>query len=37
MSWLQPRKERLFILSDNGNYDFDVKFEYCELINGFCK
>ena len=32
MSWLQPRKKRLFILSDNGNYDFDVKFEYCEFM-----
>ena len=26
MSWVQPRKGALhFILSDNGNYDFDVK------------
>jgi len=30
MSWLQPRKEDLhFILSDNGNYDFDVKIGHC--------
>ena len=33
MSWLQPRKGGLhFILSDNGNYDFDVKVRRCEFL-----
>ena len=33
MSWLQPRKEDLhFILSDNGNYDFDVKVGDCGFV-----
>ena len=33
MSWLQPKKEGLhFILSDNNNYDFDVKVRYCGFV-----
>ena len=37
MSLLQRRKGCLhFILSDNGNYDFDVKLGSCELM-GFVK
>ena len=33
MSWLQLRKGSLpFILSDNENYDFDVKFGYYGFI-----
>ena len=33
MSWLQPKKGGLhFILSDKGNYDFDVKVEYCRFV-----
>ena len=33
LSWLQPRKESLhFILSDNDNYDFDVKVERCGFV-----
>ena len=33
MSWLQPRKGGLyFILSDNGNYDFDVKVRRCGFL-----
>ena len=33
MSWLQSRKGSLnFILSDNGNYDFDVKVGHCGFV-----
>ena len=33
LRWLQPRKEDLhFILSDNGNYDFDVKVGRCGFV-----
>ena len=33
MSWLEPRKGSLhFILSDNGNYDFDVKVKRCGFV-----
>ena len=33
MSWLQPRKGGLhFILSDNSNYNFDVKVKRCEFV-----
>ena len=33
MNWLQPRKGGLhFILSDNGNNDFDDKVERCEFV-----
>ena len=33
MSWLQPGKGCLhFILSDNGNYDFDIKVECCRFV-----
>ena len=33
MSLLQPRKGGLyFILSDNGNYDFDVKVRRCGFL-----
>ena len=33
MSWLKPRKGcLLFILSDNDNYDFDVKARRCEFV-----
>ena len=33
MSWLQPRKEGLhFILSDNDNYNFDVKVRRCGFV-----
>ena len=33
MSWSQPRKWDLhFILSDNGNYDFDVKVGHCGFV-----
>ena len=33
LRWLQPRKEDLhFILSDNGNYDFDVKVRRCGFV-----
>ena len=33
MSWLQSRKGSLnFILSDNGNYDFDVKVGRCGFV-----
>ena len=33
MSWLQPRKEGLhFILSDNNNYNFDVKVRRCGFM-----
>ena len=32
MSWLQQKEEDLhFLLSDNGNYDFDVKIIKCNL------
>ena len=32
MSWLQPKEEDLhFQLSDNGNYNFDVKIIKCNL------
>ena len=35
--WLQPRKGGMhFILSDNGNYDFDVKVKRCRFV-GFVK
>ena len=34
MSWLQPMKKGLhFILSDNCNYDFDVKFKHCRFVS----
>ena len=34
MTWLQPRKGGLhFILSDNSNYDFDIKVERCEFVS----
>ena len=34
MIWLQPRKRGPhFILSDNGNYDFNVKVEHCEFVD----
>ena len=34
MSWLQPRKRGLhFILSDNGNYDFDIKVRCCGFVS----
>ena len=34
MSWLQSRKGGLnFILSDNGNYDFNVKGGSCEFVD----
>ena len=34
MTWLQQRKGGLpFILSDNDNYDFDVKFERCGFVS----
>ena len=44
MSWLKPRKGcLLFILSDNDNYDFDVKVKRCgfvifvnDVIDGRC-
>ena len=37
MSWLQLRKGDMhFILSDNDNYDFDVKVKHCKFI-GFVK
>ena len=37
MSWLQPMKKGLhFILSDNCNYDFDLKVKRCGL-EGFLK
>ena len=37
MNWLQRRKGGIhFILSDNGNYDFDVK-GWILWICGFCK
>ena len=33
LSWLQPRNEDLhFILSDNGDYDFDVKVGHCQFV-----
>ena len=33
LSWLQLRKEGLhFILSDNGDYDFDVKVGHCGFV-----
>ena len=33
MSWLQLRIEGMhFILSDNNNYDFDVKVGYCGFV-----
>ena len=33
LRWLQPRKEDLhFILSDNGNYEFDVKVGHCGFV-----
>ena len=33
MNWLQRRKGGIhFILSDNGNYDFDVKVGYCGFV-----
>ena len=33
MSWLQPKKGGLhFVLSDNDDYDFDVKVERCEFV-----
>ena len=33
ISWLQLRKGSLhFILSDNNNYDFDVKVEHCRFV-----
>ena len=35
--WLQPRKGGMhFILSDNGNYDFDIKVKRCRFV-GFVK
>ena len=34
MSWLQPRKRGLhFILSDNGDYDFDVKVKHYGFVS----
>ena len=34
LSWLQPRKEGLhFILSDNDDYDFDVKVKHCGFVS----
>ena len=34
MSWLQPRRGGLhFILSDIGNYDFDVKVGHCRFVS----
>ena len=34
ISWLQPRKEGLhFILSDDGNHDFDVKVRHCGFVS----
>ena len=33
MSWLQPRKGCLHILSDNGNYNFDVKVRRCKFVS----
>ena len=35
MSWLQPRKGGglHFILSDNSNYNFDVKVRRCGFVN----
>ena len=34
MSWLQPRKGGLhFILSDNNNYDFDIKVGSCRFVD----
>ena len=37
MSWLQPRKAGMhFILSDNDNYNFDVKVKRCRYV-GFVK
>ena len=44
LSWLHPRKEDLhFILSDNGDYNFDVKIGRCgfvgfvsDVINCWC-
>ena len=33
MSWLQSRKGGLhFILSDNGNYDFNIKVKHYEFM-----
>ena len=33
LSLLQPRNESLhFILSDNGDYDFDVKVGHCQFV-----
>ena len=33
VSWLQPRKEDLhFILSDNGDYNFDIKIGRCAFV-----
>ena len=33
MSWLQPRKGDLhFILSENSNYDFNVRVERCRFV-----
>ena len=33
MSWLQPRKGGLhFILSDNNNYNFDIKVGSCRFV-----
>ena len=33
MNWLQPRKGGLhFILSDNSNYDFNVKVKSCGFV-----
>ena len=33
MSWLQPKKGGLhFVLSDNRNYDLDVKVGRCEFV-----
>ena len=34
LSWLQPRNEGLhFILSDNNDYDFDVKVKRCGFVS----
>ena len=34
MNWLQLRKSSLhFILSDNGNYDFDVNVRCCRYVD----
>ena len=34
MSWLQPKKGGLhFVLSDNINYDFNIKVRRCGFVN----